>query len=220
MLGADRDVLQVRVAAAQAAGRRDRLVERRCGPGRCPGCTSVRQRVDVGALQLRQRAPVEDQARQVVGERQLLEHLDRRGRRAGRAGPLQHRQLQLLEQDVAELLRRVDVEVLAGQRDRSRRCSVASSCSICARLGAEHAAVDADAGLLQPGEDRHQRQLEIAIDARRLRRDRARARIARPAASDRSARSPAKSRSAAGGMAVNDAALAPLPQTSSAVSAL
>ena len=87
-LGADRDVLQVRIAAAQPAGRGHRLVE---AGVHAAGLRvhELRQRVDVGALQLHQRPPLENQARQVVRERQLLEHFDRRRRRPRRAGPLQ-----------------------------------------------------------------------------------------------------------------------------------
>ena len=58
-LGADRDVLEVRIARRQPPGRGDRLVERRVqAPGR--GVDQRRQRVDVGPLQLRQRAVVDD----------------------------------------------------------------------------------------------------------------------------------------------------------------
>ena len=48
----------------------------------------LRQRVDVGALQLLQAAPLEHEARQLVRQRQLLEHLDRRRDRARLAGAL------------------------------------------------------------------------------------------------------------------------------------
>ncbi len=102
--GADRDVLQVRIAAAQASGGGHRLVEHRVHAAG-DRMDQRRQRVDVGALQLRQAAPVEDEARQVVGQRQFLEHFHGGRRRARRAGALQHRQLQLVEQDLAELLR-------------------------------------------------------------------------------------------------------------------
>ena len=79
-LGADRDVLQVGIAAAQAAGGGDRLVEAGVDAAGL-GVDQLRQRIDVGALELLQRAPLEDQPRHVVRERQLLEHFDG-GRRA------------------------------------------------------------------------------------------------------------------------------------------
>ena len=100
----DRDVLQVRIAAAQASGRRACLVERRMDAARL-GVDELRQRVDVRAFELHQRAPLEDVSRQVVRQRQLLEHFHRRRRRARRPGALQHRQLHLVEQDVRQLLR-------------------------------------------------------------------------------------------------------------------
>ena len=59
-LGADRDVLQVRIGRREAAGRRDRLVERRVD---APGARIdlQRQRVDVGRLQLGQGPVLQDQ---------------------------------------------------------------------------------------------------------------------------------------------------------------
>ena len=62
---ADRDVLQVRIAAAQAAGGGDRLVEAGVHAAGL-GIHELRQRVDVGALQLHQLAPLENLARDVV----------------------------------------------------------------------------------------------------------------------------------------------------------
>ena len=117
---ADRDVLQVRVAAAQPPGGGDRLVE---AGVHAAGLRvhELRQGVDVGALQLHQLAPLENLPRQVVGQRQFLEHFDGGRRRARRAGPLQHRQLQLVEQDFRQLLRRVDVELAAGHLEDRRR---------------------------------------------------------------------------------------------------
>ena len=41
------------------------------------GFTSCGQRVDVGALQLHQLAPLENLARDIVGQRQFLEDFDR-----------------------------------------------------------------------------------------------------------------------------------------------
>ena len=81
-LGADRDVLQVGIAAAQAPGRGDRLVEAGMDAAGL-GVDQLRQRVDVRALQLLQAAPLEHQLRQLVGERELLEHFERRRLRLG-----------------------------------------------------------------------------------------------------------------------------------------
>ena len=76
-VGANRNVLQVRIAAAQAAGRRHRLVERGVHPCRAR-MDELRQCIDVGALQFHERAPLENQSRQVVRERELFQHIDRR----------------------------------------------------------------------------------------------------------------------------------------------
>ena len=75
------NVLQVRIAAAQAAGRGDRLVEAGVDAAGL-GIHELRQRVDVGALQLHQRPPLENLTRQIVSERELFEHFDRGRRRA------------------------------------------------------------------------------------------------------------------------------------------
>ena len=75
-LGANRDVLQVRIGAAQASRGRDRLVERRVD---APGLRvhEQRQRIDVRAFQFVQAAPVEDETRQLVRLGELLEHFHR-----------------------------------------------------------------------------------------------------------------------------------------------
>ena len=113
-VGADRNVLQVPVAAAQPAGRGHGLVERRMH-ARCSRVHELRQGVDVRALQFHQRAPLEDQLRKLVCERQILEHVDRGRRHLGLARPLGGWELQLVEQDDRELLRRVDVERFSSQ---------------------------------------------------------------------------------------------------------
>ena len=64
-LGADRNVLQVGIGAAQAAGGGHRLVEAGVHAAGLR-VDQQRQRIDVGALQLLQAAPVQDQARQLV----------------------------------------------------------------------------------------------------------------------------------------------------------
>ena len=73
------------------------------------------QRVGIGALQLGEHAPIEHLARQIVAfGRQLLE---RRG--VGAPGPglsaPPARQTHLVEQDLAELLGRANIEVLSGK---------------------------------------------------------------------------------------------------------
>ena len=62
-LGAHRDVLEVRVARAEPAGRGDALVERGVDPA-VLGMHQRRQRVEVGALELGELAMLEQQGRE------------------------------------------------------------------------------------------------------------------------------------------------------------
>ena len=78
------------------------------------GWTKRRQRVDVRALELGELPVREDLARQLVRERELLEH-GLVGREAG-LGLLGRRQRELLEEDHLQLLGRADVELLARER--------------------------------------------------------------------------------------------------------
>jgi hypothetical protein len=124
-LGADRDVLQVGIAAAEATGCRDGLIEAGVD---APGLRvdELRQGVDIRALQLHQAAPFENDARQLVRQRELLEHFERRRlclglrRPANRLGPHPH----LVEEHLRQLLRGIDVELLAGQLVDPRRQAI------------------------------------------------------------------------------------------------
>ena len=73
----------------------------------------------------------------------------------------ERRQLQLLEQDLAELLRRVDVELLAGQLEDPRGVARQLAFDVL-RLRGQRGAVDADAGALDVGEHGDERHLELA----------------------------------------------------------
>ena len=150
----------------------------------------LRQRVDVGAFQLLQRAPFEDFARQIVRQRELFEHFLRRRRRARLAGALQHRHVHLDEQHIAELFRRVDVEGLArhavdalgalGQLAIEQR-----------RLLRERRGVDAHAGHLDGDQHGHERQFQLVIDRIEVRRLSSSPDSRGPSCHVRSARSPA-----------------------------
>ena len=216
-VGADRDVLQIGVAARQSSGGGDRLVE---GRVHAAGLRvhQLRQRVDVGALQLLQAAPVEDESRQVVCGRQFLEHLHGRRDRARLAGALQRRQFQLLEQDLAELLGRVDVELDAGQIEDlpAQRGQLAFEMG---RLRGQHGFVDPDAGLLDADQHANQRPLERLPHACQILGVE---RAGRSCAScnGRSARSHAKSHTASAGRSARAVALTPLPVSESSVTAL
>ena len=110
---ADRDVLDVRMRRREPARRGAELVE---GGMDASGARihERRQRVDVGVLELGEPAVREDLQRQLVLRRELLEHV--LVRRVAGLRLLHHRQLQLLEQDLLELLRRGDQEALARER--------------------------------------------------------------------------------------------------------
>ena len=135
------------------------------------GVHELRQRVDVGALQLLQRAPLEDQPRQVV----------RRARAPRAPRPRSTRVFVLpfrlsagscsLSNRISDsCLRRVDVERLAGQLEDLRAARAPARGRRAATAPASAARVDADAGPLHRDEHRNQRPLEVAIDRRRAAR--------------------------------------------------
>src|SRR6266550_1704924 len=105
------DVLEVRVGAREPAGCRAGLVEARMdAPGR--RVHVARERVHVGGPELRQLAVLDQQLWHLVTHRgELFQHLEVGGRTG--LGPLEDRELKLLEQQAAELGRRVEVEVRA-----------------------------------------------------------------------------------------------------------
>src|SRR5439155_461697 len=100
------------VRRGQAAGGGAGLVVAGVDPPRAR-IDEPRQGVDVRGLELRQLAVLDQEARHLVPHRgELLEHVVIGGRSG--LGLLEDRQLVLLEQHVAELRRRVDVEFGAG----------------------------------------------------------------------------------------------------------
>ena len=160
-LGADRDVLQVRIGRRQPPGRRDRLV---VAGVHAAGARidDLRQLLGVGRAQLRQAAVIEDQARQLVlvGDR-LQRLLVGRGLAARRLH--RHRQLQLVEQDRRELLGRVEAEGAPGDRVRLRGELVHALAQLLA-LRAQLVGVDQHAALLHAREHRHQRHFDLGVD--------------------------------------------------------
>ena len=97
-----------------------------------------------------------------MGERELLEHFDRRRRRARRAGPLQDGELQLVEQDLRQLFRRVDVEIAAGELVNLRG-PLRQLLLDALRLRGKRRTVDADARPLDRHQHRYERQLEPVV---------------------------------------------------------
>src|SRR5262249_22261367 len=100
-LAADRDVLQVRVAARQAAGRGADLAEGRVDAA-VPRAHQRRQRVQGRRLQLRQLAVTQDRLDYRVLVAELLQHVGV-GRERALGRPLARRETQLLVQDHAQL---------------------------------------------------------------------------------------------------------------------
>src|SRR5262249_4986477 len=152
-LGSNRDVLKVRVAAAQSSGRGYSLVERGVNAAGCRA-DELRQRVDIRVLQLLQLPPVEDAARQVVGERQLLEHFDGCGGGPGLDVSLERRQLQLVKQDFRQLLGRIDIERFTGRLvnlGTERRQLLVDPLRLCG----ECRPVDSNAGAFHVGKHRN-----------------------------------------------------------------
>ena len=126
--GADRDVLEVRVGRGEPAGGGDRLVEGGVDAAGL-GVDERRQRVDVGGLELLDRAVLEDLPRAARGRAPAPRARPRRWRRRASWPSSSPRAGELLEEDLAELDRRVDVE-LARPARRSRGVSVASCASM------------------------------------------------------------------------------------------
>ena len=151
----------------------------------------LRQRVDVGGLELGLLAVLDQERRQAVpARRELAQHVGVGGGSPGLGGAAQHRQAAALEQHVCELLRRVDVE-------RPARLGVDLALQLGQRGNQapvellEHRGVEADPVPLHLLEHGHQRQLdgredplealllEALVQERRQRGDRARTLVRR-----------------------------------------
>src|SRR5690606_1159540 len=102
-LRAHGDVLDVRLARRQPAGSRARLVERGVEPaGR--GRQVAGERLNVGAQELRQLAVLEQRLRQRVVRLACEAVEDLRVGRASRSRLLDDRQVEAIEEDLAQLL--------------------------------------------------------------------------------------------------------------------
>ncbi len=166
---ADRDVLQVGIARRQAPGDGDRLPVVCVHPAVRIGHRG--QLVAVGGLQLRQAAVLEQHLRQREVLGQLLEHLLVGRRRAARR-LLHHRQAELAEQDLADLLRAAEVERLP-RRFLRPDLQFGDARAEFAALRAETLAVDQHPAALHLVEHLRGRQLDVLVDVpqRRLRLD-------------------------------------------------
>ena len=164
---ADRNVLEIRIGRGEPSGRGDGLPE-----GRVDAALRVgerRQCVDVGALELRDLAVLEDELREreaALGE--VGKDLDARRRGLRLRGLLQDRIAELLEEDLPELDRRVDVELLAGFRPDAAFEVAQVAVHPLGHL-VEERDVHGDSRELHPREDRRQRPLDLAVDLLELR---------------------------------------------------
>src|SRR5215467_3967554 len=112
--GSDRNVLQVRIARTEPSRRGHGLADAGVhAPG--VGMDQLRQRIDVSGLQLRHFAVLDHFPRHRMPGAQLLQDLGRRRARFRPSSFRGHAQVQLVEQDLRQLNRRIYVEFRPGQ---------------------------------------------------------------------------------------------------------
>ena len=166
LLGPDRDVLQVRLFLREPAGRCSHLVEP--APNPAVLVDQAKQCLDVGAAQLLQLAVQQEVSDDLVFVTKLLEH--RRVRRGCTLRCLlQNRKPEAIEQDLAELQRRVHVEGPAGCIMDQRLELRETFAEPVTEIGQEPH-VDTDAGHLHPRQDRNQRKLHVLVEPDRATR--------------------------------------------------
>ena len=123
-----------------------------------------RQGIHVGALQLRELAVFEDEARQFVERRELFENVRPGGRLSGLLRLSRVRELQLVEEHLSELLRTRDVERASGELVDVRLERRHPPAEL-GPEGFEDRDVERDAAEFHPREDRKQRHLDPGEDA-------------------------------------------------------
>ena len=159
---ADRDVLQVRVAGRQPARDGDRLVIRGV---HAPGLRVdlLGQLLGVGRAQLREAAVLQDDARQRIACSASSSSTFFGGGGLAGARFLPHRQALLVEQDFLQLLRRIEVERLAG-RLVGLDLELGEALRDFAALLLQQLAVDEHAAVLHLEQHRHERLLDLLVD--------------------------------------------------------
>ena len=158
-LGADRDRLEVRVRRREPARRGDRLVDRRVQAAVL--CDQARQRAQVGVHELRVLAPLLDHGDDLVLAADRAED-SRVGREAGLALAAR-RELELLEQDAADLLGRAEHELLARELV-GPGFELLDPLAQARRDLAHPVLVDLDARDLHRGEHGRERELDLAVE--------------------------------------------------------
>ncbi|VTR68523.1 hypothetical protein DESC_710019 [Desulfosarcina cetonica] len=114
LFGADGDILQVGIAAAQPAGGRHGLVEGGVDAARFR-MDQLQEGVGIGRFQFGQGAMAQDQGRQFMAAGQGREDFHVGGVAGLLLGFLLHRQFEFLEENGTQLLGGVDIEGLSGQ---------------------------------------------------------------------------------------------------------
>ena len=126
------------------------------------GSMSSGQGFDIRRAELRVHAPLQEQGHHGVGIAQLLQHLRVRGKARLRAAAA--RQVQLVEEDLLELARAAQVDLVAhGGMDVLGQ--PVDGLAERARQSGEHRAIEGDAGGLHVRQDGCQRQLQLVEDA-------------------------------------------------------
>ncbi len=166
-LRADGNILQVRVRGREPPRRRPSLVERGVQAfGR--RVQKQRERIHVGALELRKLAILQHQPRNFVLGREIFQNVHRR--RDHLALAVLHRlgQVQFVEENVAQLLGRIDVEFCPGLfvdlAGFDRTLAVQTHGKL-----TEDGGIDLDPGFLHPRQHRNERQIDLLIDVRQSR---------------------------------------------------
>ena len=112
-LGAHGNVLQIRIGRTEAAGGGAGLRETRVQAAG-DGMDQARQHVGISGFQLGQLAVFDDFLGQLVNRRQFFEDIGGSGARLG-AAAARRLQIQLVEKNFGELLRRIDIEFDSGE---------------------------------------------------------------------------------------------------------
>jgi hypothetical protein len=156
-LRSDGDVLEVGVGRGQPARRCHRLVEGGVQP---PGVRveQQRQRLDICAAQLRVDPPLEDLVDGGVRRTQVLQHRRVGGEARLRAPPA--RQVELIEEDLLELLRAADGELVT-DRFVDLLFQPGDLLTENSRELTECLAINGHADRLHGGQDRDERQLYL-----------------------------------------------------------
>ena len=162
-LGAHRNVLQIGIGGGQPPGRgRGHGIGGMHPPGL--GIDIAGQRVGIGAAQLGQAAPFQHFLGDVMAlGRHFFQHIDIGGPGAG-LGLAPAFQAHLAEQDIAQLLGRADIEILARQLVDFGFQPALRLAEIIGQP-AQQFGIDGDPGPLHVGQHHHQRPFQRFIDA-------------------------------------------------------